>query len=269
MVNTIIGILLILTFLGFVFFVMRGGNIMLGFLVMAILWTIIGGIPLKTAIVEIFSKPALDYGSTIMVIIFGSWFGRILVDTGIAGSISYETVKVSYKHPVIASILICLVTSLIFTSSYGVGAVIALAVILIPVLTSLGLPKHIAVVAFSLSIGSAMYVNIVIIKQLQIFFPKVVYGAKYLAFGFSAMFIQLAVVTLFILLHSRTIHKNEAKQDESQSQNKFNVPKISYVMPVFPVFMNLVFGWEPIPALMLAIAIVLLITGNLKTYNQA
>jgi len=269
MVNTIIGILLILTFLGFVFFVMRGGNIMLGFLVMAILWTIIGGIPLKTAIVEIFSKPALDYGSTIMVIIFGSWFGRILVDTGIAGSISYETVKVSYKHPVIASILICLVTSLIFTSSYGVGAVIALAVILIPVLTSLGLPKHIAVVAFSLSIGSAMYVNIVIIKQLQIFFPKVVYGAKYLAFGFSAMFIQLAVVTLFILLHSRTIHKNEVAQDASQSQNKFNAPKISYVMPVFPVFMNLVFGWEPIPALMLAIAIVLLITGNLKTYNQA
>lgn len=269
MIDTIVGILLILTFLGFIVFVMKGGNIMLGFLVMAILWTIIGGIPLKTAIVEVFSKPALEYGSTIMVIIFGSWFGRVLVDTGVAGAISNEAVKVSYKHPIIASILICLVTSLIFTSSYGVGAVIALAVILIPVLISLGLPKHIAVVAFSLSIGSAMYVNIVIIKQLQIFFPHVFYGAKYLKFGFSAMFIQLAVVTLFILLHARTIHKNESEKSDHQLTSTVRVPKISYIMPVFPVFMNLAFGWEPIPALMLSIAIVLLITGNLKSYNHA
>ncbi len=154
MTNIIIGCLLLITFVGFIVFVMRGGNVMIGFLAMALLWTVIGGIPYKVAITDIFSQPAMDYGSTIMVIVFGSWFGRVLVDTGIASAISAQTVKVSRKRPVLATILICLVTAFIFTSSYGVGAVIAIGVILLPILQSLGLSKNVAVSAFVLSIGA-------------------------------------------------------------------------------------------------------------------
>lgn len=172
MTNLIIGILLLLTFFAFIYFVMRGGNIMIGFFFMALLWTIIGGISYKVAINDIFSQPALDYGSTIVVIIFGSWFGRVLVDTQIAGSISEQTIRVSHKHPIVAAILVCIVTAFIFTSSYGVGAVIAVGVILLPILESLGLPKNVSVAAFVLSVGAPMYVNIVIIKQIQLFSQK-------------------------------------------------------------------------------------------------
>jgi len=271
MANTIIGILLIFTFIGFIVFVMRGGNIMLGFLVMAILWTVIGGIPYKVAINDIFSQPALDYGSTIMVIVFGSWFGRVLVDTGIAGEISEQTVKISYKRPILATILICFVTSFIFTSSYGVGAVIAIAVILLPILQSLGLSKNVAVVAFVMSIGAPMYVNIVIIKQLQLFFPKVVYGPKYLVYGFTAMAVQMLVVVLLVLIHAKSIHKNEEAptQETAAEVDRPRIPKIAYVLPIFPVFMNLAFKWQPIPALMISIFLVLLITGHLKSYSGA
>lgn len=267
MTNIIIGCLLLITFVGFIVFVMRGGNVMIGFLAMALLWTVIGGIPYKVAITDIFSQPAMDYGSTIMVIVFGSWFGRVLVDTGIASAISAQTVKVSRKRPVLATILICLVTAFIFTSSYGVGAVIAIGVILLPILQSLGLSKNVAVSAFVLSIGAPMYVNIVIIKQLQLFFPKVIYSAKYLKFGFSAMAVQMVVVIIFILLHAKSIRKNDDVQEVADDTPK--VPKISYILPIFPVFMNLVFQWEPIPALMLAIFLVLLTTGHLKSYQSA
>ncbi len=54
MTNLIIGILLLLTFFAFIYFVMRGGNIMIGFFFMALLWTIIGGISYKVAINDIF-----------------------------------------------------------------------------------------------------------------------------------------------------------------------------------------------------------------------
>lgn len=43
MLNIIIGLLLIATFIGLVVYVMKGGDIMIGFLVMTILWIIIGG----------------------------------------------------------------------------------------------------------------------------------------------------------------------------------------------------------------------------------
>ena len=263
MINIITGLLLLLTFIGLVIYVMKGGNIMIGFFVMTILWIAIGRIPINTAVNQLISAPALKYGSTIMVIIFGSWFGRVLVDTGIASDISRQAVKVSYRHPVLAAILVCLITAFIFTSAYGVGAVIAIAVILLPILTSLGLKKNVAVTAFVMAIGASMYVNIVIVKQIQLFFPKVVYGPKYLAYAFAAMGIQLIVVILFILLHAKNIHKNDHPAENKQSDAP-KINKLTYILPILPVLMNILFKWEPVPGLMLAIILALLLTGKLN-----
>lgn len=95
--GAITGILLALTFIIFVIYAMKGGNLTVGFFVMAVLWTMIGLVPFNQAIKEIFTEPVLNYGKTAAYIIFGSWFGRVLVDTGIAGSISRKTEKVGKK----------------------------------------------------------------------------------------------------------------------------------------------------------------------------
>lgn len=272
MLNALIGILLFVTFIGLVVYVMKGGNIMIGFLVMSILWTVIGGITINTVVNDIFSKAAEGYGATIVVIVFGSWFGRVLVDTGIASDISQQTLKVSYKHPIIALILICLVTAFIFTSSYGVGAVIAIAVILLPIMESLGVKTNIAVTLFVMSIGAPMYVNIVIIKQIQLFFPKVAYGPHYLTWAFAAMAAQLVVVLLVILLNARSIHRNENQAlAEGKTEAGSQHPHINttYLLPVLPVLMNIIFKWQPIPGLMLSIFLALLLTGHLKSYKSA
>lgn len=97
MSSAIVGILLAATFLVFIVYAMKGGNLTVGFFVMAVLWTIIGMVPFNQAIKEIFTDPVLNYGKTAAYIIFGSWFGRVLVDTGIAGSISRRTEKIGKK----------------------------------------------------------------------------------------------------------------------------------------------------------------------------
>lgn len=38
-------VLLLLTFVGFIYYIVKGGNLMIGFFVMAILWAVIGQIP--------------------------------------------------------------------------------------------------------------------------------------------------------------------------------------------------------------------------------
>jgi len=189
--GAITGILLAITFVEFVVYAMKGGNLTVGFFVMAVLWTMIGLVPFNQAIKEIFTDPVLNYGKTASYIIFGSWFGRVLVDTGIAGSISRRTEKVGKKNPVLATILIALVIALIFTSSYGVGSAIAVGVILFPIMFSIGVPKPIAVSVFTMSIGAAMYVNNVLFVQFQVFFPEVSCDAHYQRFGFVAMIIQM------------------------------------------------------------------------------
>lgn len=266
---TITGILLLLTFILFVIFVMRGGNLTIGFFSMAILWTLIGLVPINIAVKEIFTEPVLKYGSTIVNIIFGAWFGRVLVDTGIAGSISMHTQKIGKKYPVIATILIACVLALIFSSSYGVGSAIAIGVILFPIMYSIGVPKNIAVSVFTLSIGAAMYINNVLFVQFQVFFPNVEWGLRYQKFGFAAMLVQMIIVILFILFNTKKIRngKPEIPEEETEADIQ-NVSSWTYILPILPVALNILFNWDAVPALFLSIIIALFATGNMKNYTR-
>lgn len=269
MTSTIISVLLLLTFAGFIYYIIKGGNLMIGFFIMAILWSVIGMVPFNTAIQKVFAEPALNYGPTIIYIVFGSWFGRVLVDSGIAPAISETTNKVGKKRPLIAAILVIFVTTLIFVSAYGVGSVIAIGVILLPILLSVGMPRDLALSVFALSIGAPMYINVVLFNQIKAFFPKAIYGGKYLEFGIVATLIQVVAIIVFLILHRKKINPANAEKnleiigavDADQAQIK-SVPKITFIIPVVPVFMNMVFGWDAIPALTLATLLAIFLTGN-------
>ncbi|MDT2756205.1 gluconate:proton symporter [Enterococcus asini] len=267
--SAITGILLALTFIVFVLYAMKGGNLTVGFFVMALLWTIIGMVPFNIAIKEIFTDPVLNYGKTAAYIIFGSWFGRVLVDTGIAGSISRRTEKVGKKSPVLATILIALVIALIFTSSYGVGSAIAVGVILFPIMFSIGVPKNIAVTIFTMAIGAAMYVNNVLFVQFQVFFPKVEWGAHYQRFGFVAMGIQMVVLIVFILFNAKKIRNGKPEIVESNTEAEIvEVPIWTYLLPVLPVALSIFAKWDAVPALLISTIIAFAATGNMKGYSK-
>ena len=268
MTNIIISILLLLTFVGFIYYIVKGGNLVIGFFIMALLWSIIGLVPFNVVIQDVLAKPALNYGPTIIYIVFGSWFGRVLVDSGIAGSISAQTEKVGRKAPILAAILVVLVTALIFSSAYGVGSVIAIGVILIPILLSIGVPKKVAIPAFTMAIGAPMYINVVLFNQIKAFFPSVSFSGKYLIFGLAAMSVQLIGVIIFILVNSKSIKNGKIETIATNSQVEFKkTHPITFIVPVIPVALNMFFHWDAIPALLLATIIALLLTGQMKSYT--
>ncbi len=273
--STIIAVLLLITFALFIGYILKGGNLMIGFFVMAILWAIIGMVPFDTAIQKIFAEPATNYGPTIIYIVFGSWFGRVLVDSGIAPAISETTNKVGRKKPLLAAVLVLIVTAFIFVSAYGVGSVIAVGVILLPIMLSVGVPRDIALVAFSMAIGAPMYINVVLYNQIKVFFPKAAYNASYLRFGIIAMAVQLIAVILFLFIVRKKIDPSKAELnlntigagmgDEKEVKS---VPKIAFVIPIVPVLMNMLFHWDAVPALTLATLLGALLTGNMKNYKH-
>ncbi|WP_273730576.1 gluconate:proton symporter [Leuconostoc mesenteroides] len=268
MTNIIISILLLLTFVGFIYYIVKGGNLVIGFFVMALLWSVIGLVPFDQVVQKVIAEPALNYGPTIIYIVFGSWFGRVLVDSGIAGSISAQTERVGRKAPIFATILVVLVTALIFSSAYGVGSVIAIGVILIPILLSIGVPKKDAIPAFTMAIGAPMYINVVLFNQIKAFFPSVSFSGKYLIFGLAAMGVQLLGVIIFILLNSKSIKNGEIETIDDSKQATFQkTHPITFIIPVLPVALNMFFHWDAIPALLLATIIALLLTGQMKSYK--
>lgn len=275
MTSTIIAILLLITFVGFIYYIMKGGNLMIGFFVMAILWSVIGLVPFNVAIEKVFATPALNYGPTIIYIVFGSWFGQVLVDSGIAPSISAATNKVGKKRPMIAAILVSFVTCLIFVSAYGVGSVIAIGVILLPILLSIGMPGDLALAVFSLSIGAPMYINVVLYNQMKAFFPKAQYGGTYLVFGVCAMLVQIVAVLIMLFVNRKKIDPanadaNLAAIGETDKADQIKkVPAITYIIPVVPVAMNMIFKWDAIPGLTIGAILAMLLTGKFSgDYKQ-
>ncbi|MFL1696130.1 gluconate:proton symporter [Weissella kandleri] len=270
MTNVIISTLLLITFILFIVYIIKGGNLLVGFFLMTILWSIIGLVPLDTFMQKVIAEPALNYGPTIIYIVFGSWFGRVLVDSGIAASISRQTEKVGRKAPVLAAILVVLVTALIFSSAYGVGSVMAIGVILIPIMLSIGIPKKIAIPAFTMAIGAPMYINVVLFNQIKVFFPSVSYSGQYLSFGIVAMIIQLIGVVIFILLNRKAIENGTPEVIEGETDNVDNdvhVNRWTYVIPILPVAFNIIFKWDAIPSLVVSTILAMLMTHKMASWK--
>ena len=191
----IIGVLLLCTFLGMIIYSLKGGNLMLGILVMAILWTFLPLLgnrlvtdpafieanqelietPIMTALTKIFQTSPENWGKVLVTFIFGAWFGRVMLDTGIASSIIRKTVELGGDKPGLTAMLLYIVTAAIFSSMFGAGAVVAIGIIVLPILLSLGVPKILALVSFMFSVGAGFYINPVGFAQYQE--PTVVPGS--------------------------------------------------------------------------------------------
>lgn len=276
MLEVVIGIILLLTFIGFTIYAVRGGNLMIGFLVMAIIWValgMIGGvITWQDAQTKVFQGGPESWGKTAVVVIFGSWFGQVLIKTGVASTIIRKTVELGGDKPMVTTSLLCLVTGLIFTSTFGAGAVVAIGVIVLPILLSLGVPKSLAVSSYLMSVGSGMYVNLVLFKQMQGFFEGFPYDNNYLKFGFSAMIVQLIVIFIMIavrLSKKKVTHAWAASVGSTGSiEAEGQAPWYALITPIIPVILAIVFKWEPIPAFIVAAFYALFVTGKIKSYKD-
>lgn len=272
--NIAIGIILLITFIGFVIYAVRGGNLMIGFLVMAILWTalgIIGGkLTWNDAMVKIFEGGPESWGATAVVVIFGSWFGQVLVKTNIAATIIRKTVELGGDRAILTTMLLCVVTGLIFTSTFGAGAVIAIGVIVLPIMLSLGVPQAVAVSSYVMSVGSGMYVNMVLFKQMQGIFEGFKYNYNYLKFGFAAMAVQIVIVLIMLAVKlggKKKVHAWAASASTMETEKP--APWYALFTPIIPVVLTIAFNWQPIPAFLVAGFYALFVCGKIKSFKQA
>jgi H+/gluconate symporter-like permease len=274
MVNTILGILLLVTFIGLIIYCMKGGNLLVGFLITAVLWCIIARVPIQTVVTDVFEKSVENYGNTIAVIIFGAWFGRVIVDTGIANYIIKKTVELGGDKPLVVTLLLNIVCALIFTSVFGVGSVMAIGMIVLPILFAIGIDKKTAVGAYMLSVAAGMYLNIAYVSQFFGIFKGITYSGKYIHFAVYATIVQIAVMVLFVVfryLHSKKSGKVRAwaAPNTASAAPKKGLSWYCILIPFIPIILVAFFKWQPVPSFLAGIILGLLLTGNLSSYKGA
>lgn len=291
----VIGILIMISFFGLAFYAAKGGNLMMGMLAMAILWTILPmlgntfvtnpafraayekeiQITWIEAFVKVFQSGPEGWGSVLVNVVFGAWFGRVLLETEIASTLIRKTTELGGDRPAITCILLCIVTTAIFSSLFGAGAVVAIGVIILPILLSLGIPKVLALCSFMLSIGAGMFLNPVLFGQYSAFFLDAngkqlyTYG-EYVQWGTIALVIQVVFTIGLILFSTRKKKGARFWAVKRPVRKELNyAPNIALLTPFIPVVLLIVFHVPIIMGFLTGGFYALLVCGRLKSFRTA
>lgn len=108
---------------------------------------------LVTALFLLFRAGSLSLYATIIATLFGGMFAMYIKQLGVVERLVYWTAEFAGERPLVISLAVFLVTAVIFSSVGGLGTVIMLGTIILPILRSLGLSPIVSAGVFLLGIS--------------------------------------------------------------------------------------------------------------------
>ena len=129
--------------------------------IMAIALSIIGGIPGDAILSEIIGKGSLKLATTYTTTMFGAVLAELLNRLGIAKSIVKLVAEFAGDNRFFLCLILVLITALLFSTLGGLGAVIMVGTIILPVILSVGIGNKTAGAIFLFGISLGGMFNIV------------------------------------------------------------------------------------------------------------
>ncbi len=97
----------------------------------------------------------------ILILIFGAMLGRVTMQTGIAAKIINFAAEFGGDRPALLAMVLCAAVAILFTSLSGLGAIIMVGSIVLPVMMTVGVPRKVAAPLFLLAFALGFIFNIV------------------------------------------------------------------------------------------------------------
>lgn len=152
------GALLIIFLVSSILMFLRKLPALLALPMMAVLMPLIVGIPVSDIFQYVVGQGSLKLNEAYTIAIFGGILSILLQKTGIAESFIKKGAELSGDNPLVIGILMLLLISLLFTTIGGLGAIIMVATIVLPIMSSVGISPlaTTGIFLFGLSIGGIL-----------------------------------------------------------------------------------------------------------------
>jgi hypothetical protein len=95
-----------------------------------------------------------------VAVVFGALLGRVTLDTGIARALVNLAAEYGGDRPFALAMGLCAIVALLFTSLSGLGAIIMVGSIVLPIMMTTGIPRTIAATLFLMSFALGFIFNI-------------------------------------------------------------------------------------------------------------
>ncbi len=138
----------------------------------------------------------------IATVVFGALLSRVTMQTGIAETIVNYAAEFGGDRPVVVTLVMATVVAALFTSLYGLGAIIMVGSIVLPIMMTVGVPRRTAATVFLMAYALGFIFNI---SQWK--FYTQTFGVERAAlqpFAFALAAVDAVVLLAFVAIAFRT-----------------------------------------------------------------
>jgi len=246
---------------------------LLALVLMAILIALIGGVPLlgKDGIVEnVINAGALRLASAYTAVMFGAWLGQVMFQTGISQDIIRRAAELGGDRPQAVGLAMAGVTALLFTTMSGLGAVIMIGTIVLPILMAVGIKPLKAAFIYMMGMAVGFVINLMNLNTYATLAGVTVDLIR--PFGMIQLVISgvIALVAVFLELRKpevawAAVDTEKLKEDLSKLKK---VPIYALLTPLIPLVLVLALKWSVIPAFLVGIIYAAITTAGRDTLRM-
>jgi len=204
---------------------------------------------------------AVKLAAVYATLFFGALLSRVVLSTGIAETLVAYAAEFGGDRPLVLSLLLCLVVAILFTTVTGLGAIIMIGTIVLPVLMTVGVPRATSATLFLLAFGLGYILNIA-----QWRFYSSVFGVArdtFQSYALVLFVLQAVVLVAFALVRARTTRDYATKVVPGDEPRR-RVGPFALVTPVLPLVLLLGLGWDAIVGFAVAAIYGALVTAPRK-----
>jgi len=208
-------------------------------------------------------------GAAIMAVIFGAWLGELMNKTGVTETIIKKSAELGGDRPLIVTLIMSVAVAVLFTTLNGLGSIIMVGSIVLPILISVGVPAMSAACIFLMAFTCGLTFNIANWKSFSGIFSLEI--AQIQSF---AIYMLVATVIATLILIVVEFKKNGVKFAFSAPVEETETKQISGIRgtlamltPIIPIVLVAVFKVPVCPAFIAGIIWILIFTS--KSFSKA
>ncbi len=248
--------LLLVIFLVFAGLMLRGKiPALLALPAMAILMSLAARVNADGILSGVIVEGSTRLAAPIMAVFFGAYLGQVTLMTGIAERIVKLAAEFCGDKPIIIAFIMAMVTGVLFTSLTGLGAVIMIGTLVLPILISVGIPRKMAATVFLMAVGTGSLMNLSLWEMNRAILGLGIEEVR--PFAIKLFIVNTVVAAAFILFHAKrnllfatcaVAAEPEPETAAEPETAKPAVPAYALATPILPLLLHLAFGWPVIPA---------------------
>lgn len=181
----------------------------------------------------------------------GAMLGRVMLKTGIAEEVIRRAAEFGGERPMIVAAGLMVATAVLFTSLTGLGAVIMVGTLVLPIMMSLGIPRRLTAILFLLAYATGFIFNIALwrlYRELLGVAPKAALPPEVPRFATALAVVMSLVVAAYATWAARRAPELRLWAVEAPRPARRRLSIFAYLTPFVPLVLYVGFGWRELPA---------------------